>query len=390
VVTGAAGFLGGAVTHALRQRGHEVLALDVRGGPGVQQADITAPGDWEKALEGADLLVHAAVVGLGGVGELPPMRAGRPGGPPVRVSEDELRRVVLGGTATVLDAADRAGVGRVVHLSCVSVLGRDFPDGVDEDAPVGLTGNACSDALAAAEQAVCAAAAHGRPVTVLRIGDAYGPRAGRWTLWPVLLLRAGRFALVDGGRGVLSPVYVDDVVDAVAAVAAAPASAVAGRVLHVTGGETVTAAEFFGHYARMAKLPAPRAVPARVFEAVGVVDRVRELAQRPWIRQERPRQERAGQGPSASRAARSPARPRPGVIRGFGSMLASGVDPRTHLDLGPLTVSELTRTGTYSIERIADLVGWRPAVPLTEGMARTEVWLRERGMLGVREPARRG
>ena len=377
MVTGAAGFLGGAVAHALRQRGDEVLALDVRGGPGIEQADITAPGDWEKALEGADLLVHAAAVGFGGVGELTPVKPGRAGAP-VRVSDDELRRVLLGGTATVLDAAARAGVGRVIHLSCVSVLGRDFPDGVDEKAPVGLTGEARSDALAAAEQAVCAAAAHGQAATVLRIGDAYGPRAGRWTLWPVLLLRAKRFVLVDGGRGVLSPVHVDDVMDAVTAVAAAPASDVAGQVLHVTGGEAVTASEFFGYYARMAGVPAPRAVPARLCEAVGAIDRIRGLA-------ERPRARSAG----AARGERV-ARSRPGVIRGFGTLLASGVDPRTHINLGPLTVADLTRTGTYSIEKIASLAGWRPAVPLAEGMARTEIWLRERGMLGVREPARRG
>src|ERR1700753_792826 len=71
VVTGGAGFVGAAIVHALRGRGDEVFALDVSRGPGVRQADVSRPGAWEKDLAGADLVVHAAATGLGGVGELP-------------------------------------------------------------------------------------------------------------------------------------------------------------------------------------------------------------------------------------------------------------------------------------------------------------------------------
>lgn len=396
VVTGAAGFLGGAVAHALRRQGYEVLALDVRRGPGVLPADITVPGDWEKALSGADLVVHAAAVGLGGVGELTPVRAGRASAP-VRVTAEELRRVALGGTAAVLDAAERAGVSRVVTMSCVSVFGGDFPDGVDETAPVGLTGDPQADLLAAAEQTVSAACAHGMNATVLRIGDAYGPRAGRWTLWPVLLLRAGRFVLVDGGRGVLSPVHVDDVVDAVLAVVSAPAADVAGAILQVTGPGPVTAAEFFGHYARMADLRPPRAVPARLCEAMDAIDRLRpSVAARLSAADRRAAPGRvAGSGdPTGSGgptgSGRSSGGPRGGFVRGIGARIAANVDPRTHVDLGPLTFRDLTRTGTYSSAKIADVTGWRPRVDLAEGMRRTEAWLRDCGLLGIPEPSRRG
>ncbi|EFC84102.1 NAD(P)-dependent oxidoreductase [Parafrankia sp. EUN1f] len=364
VVTGAAGFLGGAVAQELRQRGDEVVALDVRRGPGITQADVTTAGDWEKALDGADLLVHAAAVGMGGVGELTPVRAGRVT-PPSRVTTAQMRKVLLGGTATVLDAAQRAGVGRVIHLSCVSALGGDAPMLADESAPVGLTGEPRADAIAAAEQTANAAAAHGAPVTVLRIADAYGPRAGRWTLWPVLLMRAGRFVLVDGGGGRLSPVHVDDVVAAVTAVAAAPVDVVAGRVLHVTGPEATTGADFFGRYAALAEVRPPRSVPARLCEVVDAVDRL----------------------PGRSRSASGR---RPGLLRGLGAKLVVNVDPRVRVDLGPLTIQDLTRTGTVSGRRIAELVGWEPRVDLDEGMRRTGAWLRDRGLLGVTEPARRG
>ncbi|KJE24505.1 nucleoside-diphosphate-sugar epimerase [Frankia torreyi] len=425
VVTGAAGFLGGALAHALRGQGADVVALDVRRAPGVVQADISRPGEWERALDGADLVIHAAAVGTGGVAELTPVRPGRAGAP-LRVPGAEVRRVTLGGTAALLDAAGRAGVARFLHLSCVDVLSRVAPrDGeraeaglvggplVDETAPVGLTGDVRADALAAAEQAVGSAAAHGLGATVVRIGDAYGPRAGRWTLWPVLLMRAGRFVLVDGGRGVLSPVHVDDVVAAVMAVAAADRAAVAGEVLHVTGGEQVSAAEFFGYYSRMLDLPSPRSVPGRLLGAVDAWDRVRALgaglaAPRspasaggvpasgvpaggvPAAAESAPARTATPDPPGVATPPPVSGRPAGALVRGLGARLVAGVDPRARVDLGALGVRELTRDAGFSITRIGSLAGWSPAVPLADGMGRTESWLRERGLLGVREPSRRG
>jgi len=39
------------------------------------------------------------------------------------------------------------------------------------------------------------------------------------------------------------------------------------------------------------------------------------------------------------------------------------------------------RRGTYGIAKARDLLGWTPAVPLDEGMERTEAWLREQGLV---------
>jgi nucleoside-diphosphate-sugar epimerase len=395
VVTGAAGFVGGAVAHALRGRGDEVVALDVARGPGVLTADVSRPGDWEKEFTRADLVVHAAAVGMGGVGELPPIRAGRPAGTS-RVPAAQMRQALLGGTAAVLDAAARGGVGRVIHLSCVCALGPDLADGVDESAPVGLTGDPRADTLAAAEQAVSAATASGLAATILRLGDAYGPRAGRWTVWPVLLLRSGRFVLLDGGAGWLNPVHIDDIVAAVVDAAGSPAAV--GEVLHVTGPHAATVAEFVNGYSRMLDLPTPRSVPARMYGALDdasrAVDRLRgrvESRRRVGVETSHPPEPAAvgaaahpdATGPSAGAAAL-------GLVRGIGARLASGVDPRQRMDLGPLTVADVTRTGRISGERITALTGWRPRVALADGMSRTETWLRDRGLLGVAEPSRRG
>src|SRR4029078_10150202 len=83
-----------------------------------------------------------------------------------------------------------------------------------------------------------------------------------WTVLPVELLKARRFALPERGRGIHSPVYVDDLVAGI--VAAAGADAAAGRVITLSGGVGVETREFFGHYARMLGRRSVPGVPTRV------------------------------------------------------------------------------------------------------------------------------
>ena len=127
------------------------------------------------------------------------------------------------GTRLALDAARDAGARRFVHLSSVVTFGLDFPDGVDERWPVRPTGVAYVDTKIAAEQVVLQAHAAGEiEVTVSGPGDVYGPGSRPWTVMPVELLKARRFALPARGRGIHSPVYVDDLVDGIVAAAAQP------------------------------------------------------------------------------------------------------------------------------------------------------------------------
>ncbi len=314
VVTGAAGFLGSAFVHALAERGDDVTGLDVRPAPHGRIADTSTRGDWEEALTGADLVIHTAAV--------------------VAESGDPTAfwRVNVDGTAAVLDACGDARVGRVVHLSSTVVHGSSFPDGVDESGPVRPSGAPYTDTKISSEHLALAAAARGLPVTVIRPGDVYGPRSVPWTLRPVQLMRAGRFLLVDGGRGVLSPTYVDDVVEGTLALAGTAAGV--GQVVHVAGGAGVPAKEFFGHYARM-----------------------------------------LGRDPGRFRSV--PAAP----LRRFSRPL-DALARRLDLGFSPYAVEYVTHRGTYSIAKAARLAGWRPRVTLADGMARTEAWLRTEGLLG--------
>ncbi|MGB3542601.1 NAD-dependent epimerase/dehydratase family protein [Rubrivirga sp.] len=321
VVTGSSGFLGSEIANALHARGADVVGLDLaaptsrfedgRGPYETQRADLSCRGEWVHVLEGADLVVHAAA----------------------RVGEAGTKRQFLAqnadATRLVLEAA--ADAGRLVHLSSIVVHGTSFPDPCPEDHPVQPTGNPYTDTKITAEHSVLEAAAAGRArASVVRLGDVYGPGSRQWTVRAVEMLKAGTFALVDGDRGVLSPVFVQDVVASVLEVADHPDAL--GETFHVTGGVGVSPREFFGFYARMLDVRL-RSVPPLVARLAAPI-----IA---------------------------------GVSHGVG---------RTP-PLSGRTLEYVTHPGTYSIEKVGRVIGWQPAVGLEDGMAQTEAWLRETGRI---------
>jgi nucleoside-diphosphate-sugar epimerase len=315
-ITGASGFIGRTLAARWRSRGADVVGLDLIADPaaGVQACDISQPGAWQQAAAGCDVMVHtAALVGMPS-------------------DESGFWEVNVRGTRLALEAARDAGA-RFVHLSSVVTFGLDFPDGVDERWPVKPTGVAYVDTKVAAEQVVLQAHAAGEAeVTVVRPGDVYGPASRPWTVLPVELMKTRRLALPARGRGIHSPVYVDDLVEGI--VAAAEAEDAAGQVITLSGGTGVETREFFGYYARML---GQRSVPV-VPTAVAL----------------------AGAAAQASLAR----------LRGRST------------ELTPAGVRYLAeRRGTYGIGKARELLGWSPAVGLEEGMDRTRSWLAGEGLI---------
>jgi nucleoside-diphosphate-sugar epimerase len=235
------------------------------------------------------------------------------------------------GTRNALDAAARAEARRFVHLSSVTVFSFDFPDRVDESHPVRCNGVPYVDTKIASEQLVLQAhAAREVPCTVIRPADVYGPGSRPWTLVPVQELARSRFVLPAMGRGIFSPAYIDNLVDGI--VLAASADAGAGQVFTISDGLGVEAREFFGRYGAMLGKRVPSA-PTTVVRSFAVA--VELLAR----------------------------------LRG------------AETEVTPSAVEYLARTGTYSIEKARGLLGYDPAIGLDEGMAHTEAWLREEGLL---------
>ena len=245
-VTGAHGFIGRAIVERLREQGGEVRGVDLLAGddPAVVRGDVSLPGEWHAHASGCEVVIHtAALVGF-------------------YSSPRGYWEANVVAPRRVLDAAVAAGARRFVHLSSIVVFGFDFDGEVDERAPVRPNGVHYVDTKIASEQTVLAAHAAGEiDCTIVRPGDVYGPRSRPWTLEPIRLIEAGQAFLPGGGRGTLSPVYVDDLVHGI--VRAAEAAAAPGRIFTLTGADHPAIGDFFAHYARMLGKRAPRAVPYR-------------------------------------------------------------------------------------------------------------------------------
>ena len=134
LVTGGAGYIGSALVHVLADRGHVIRVLDdfrassprnLVDAPPVDfvRGDIGDPTTVEAAMDGAERVIHlAAITGAA-------QSHGR---------RESVAAVNVAGTETVLEAAEAAGVDRVVFASSCNVYGETNAEHLvetDEPAP---------------------------------------------------------------------------------------------------------------------------------------------------------------------------------------------------------------------------------------------------------------
>lgn len=265
-VTGATGFVGGALGRALVDAGHEVLALG-RAADGPEWAasyaawDLASAGSPPGALRACDAVVHAAA-------------HVSPWGP-----DAPFHAATVRGTARLLDAIDPAA--RLVVIGSSSVYDpRGGHDAMREaDGPVAPTRylNAYGRSKAAQEGVVRAR----RPdAIVLRPRAVWGP--GDRTLLPRVLARArgGVLPLPGGGTRPASMTYIDSLV--AAALAALERRDVTGPVNVADATPVVPAVlveELFERLYRPVRIVPVPAVAAGV--AATVVERAWRLARLP-------------------------------------------------------------------------------------------------------------
>lgn len=267
LLTGATGFLGSHIAHALLAAGHEVVAL-VRPGKTLDSqlasvscatGDVLDLGSLRAAVRGCDAVVHAAAMV-----EFAPRHAARQ------------REVNVEGTRHVLEAAREAGVRRFVHTSSIAAIGRAPAGGVaDEttryDWPIGLGYNESkrdSERLvmrAEGLETVCV-----NPSLVFGPGEVY-----KRTLPLFRLVKWGLLPLVPPGGATLC-----DVRDVAAAHVAALTRGEPGA-RYITGGPHLTFRELATTIAEVtdgarpiAELPAPllraAALPVAALERLGL------------------------------------------------------------------------------------------------------------------------
>lgn len=243
-VTGGGGFVGGHVVRALRERGADVRdeRVDLLDGPGL-----------ERALAGCDALVHVAALYS------------------YDAPEHELERANVEGTRTVLAAAARAGVTRIVHTStagtCGPVAGRPATE-ADAPPPWELKVPYKRTKLEAERLALAAGAIVVNPTTPVGDGERRPTPTGRM----VAGVARGRIRGYVASTGL----NVVDVRDVGVGHALALERGRPGE-RYLLGGVDVPLAELFASLAALAGRPRPRIrVPyaaARAAAALGLVNR---------------------------------------------------------------------------------------------------------------------
>lgn len=263
LITGASGFLGGAVAAELVAAGHEVRALQRRptGVAGVTDVlgSVTDPELVDRAVEGVEGVVHlAAKVSLAG-------------------DPREFHTVNVGGTRLLLDAAERAGVSRFVQVSSPSVAhaGSALAGvGAEPASPEHARGD-YARTKAEAELIALARESDTMSVVAVRPHLVWGPGDTQLVERIVDRARRGRLPLLDGGTALIDSTYVDNAASAIVA-ALHRADVAHGNAYVVTNGEPRPVGDLLAGICVAAGVTPPRwSVPAGLARAAGsAIERV--------------------------------------------------------------------------------------------------------------------
>lgn len=233
LVTGATGFLGSAlVTELVRQqRPVRILARDeqkarAQFGEAVTiiPGEITDEQQVRQAVDGATEIYH--LVG----------RLYHPSTP------TELYRMThVEGTRVLLTACQgQSQLQRIVHCSTTGVHGVTGRTPAAEDAPLAPTNPYEATKLEAELLAIKAYKEDRLPVSVIRPGLVYGP-GDLHLLGFFLSIKKGLFRVIDSGRSLLHPIYIDDMTSAFLCCARRPAAI--GHSYNIAGKRPVTIRE---------------------------------------------------------------------------------------------------------------------------------------------------
>lgn len=317
-ITGANGFIGKALLNRYRALGVQVRGMDLIADPtnNVVAGDLTQPQLWAEHANGCELFINtAAVVSLAAPWRL-------------------YREVSVQGVRNCLKVAIDSGAKRFVHISSIAALGWTYPNLADESSDV-VIGEQYRYGVAkgASEHAVLASHASGEiDCTVVRPGDVYGPGSRAWLIEPLKMAKAGALILPNGGNGVFTPVYVDDLLDGI--MLAAGLSQARGHIFHLSSATPTTCKAFFSNHWRWAgRNGTPRTLPLPM--AVALTYLIWRLSKIFKINSE----------------------------------------------ATPDAMYMLARTGDISIVKARRLLGYEPKVSLEEGLRRSEDWLRINGQI---------
>ncbi len=322
LVTGATGFLGGAVSAHLRTAGGwEVTATGRDPGKGATVAadrfvpmDLADEGAAVALVSGQEAVIHCAALTS-------------PWG-----HREDFERANVTVTDSLLKASVGAGVRRFVHVSTPSIYGEHVHrEGLTEKSPLPARPiNEYARTKLAAERLVLVAKDR-LEVVVLRPHALIG--VGDNTLLPRLVRAAstGRLRIIGDGRARTDLTCVENAALACRLALEGDAARVAGEAFNITNGEPMPLWDALGQFLAAAGLPPPRGrVPFAVVWAGAALAEA-------WSR------------------------------------YISGREPvLTRYGAGVLAFSQ-----TFDISKARHWLGYQPVVPLTAGLAKVGHWWHE-------------
>lgn len=266
LVTGGAGFIGSHLVTRLVETGHTVRVLDnlctgsldnlahLSGGVEFVHGDVADPEACAKAVKGVEVVFHQAALASVPLSVKKPL---------------ESHRACATGTVTVLDAAARAGVRRLVYAASSSAYGND-PDMPKRESQVPQTLSPYAAAKLAGELYCEAfASSMGLETVRLRYFNIFGPRqdpnspySAVIPLFVSALVNGKRPTIYGDGSASRDFTFVGNVVEANWLAAHAPG--VSGRVYNVACGEALSIRELLEEICRRLEVPFdPIFAPAR-------------------------------------------------------------------------------------------------------------------------------
>lgn len=320
MITGATGFLGGALANRLLDDGAQVRLLArspqkagrlAGRGADIIEGDLANSEAAKRAADGCAIVFHAAAATSGSLAEQ--------------------RATTVDGTRAVFEAAADAGVKRFVHVSTISAYGYLYRGDVTEDRHLAHSADPYVNTKREAEEVVRdTAKKHGIAYSIIRPGQIYGPRSGLWTGQLFRLARLNPTPFPGDGSGSIHAIFVDDVVEMMVTLATHPAAE--NETFNCSADPTPTWREFLQGYSRLAGHQNWLALPVSLFH----------------------------------------------VVAGLSILLA----PRDTMlrDLPDLLDLLQSRT-TFKTTKAQERLGWSPKIGLEEGIHRCEPWLREKGLL---------
>jgi len=248
LITGAGGFIGSHLVDSQLEQGHDVRAVDLHlnllqpqsANPHLEAicGDITDKNLLNKLVNGVEVIYHLASAHLD-----------------VSLSDEHYRRVNVGATRSLLEAASMAGVRRFVHCSSVGVIGDVENPPADETTDCHPTNIYEQTKLEGEREALAYSHRTGLPVVVMRPAWVYGPRCPR-TSKLMRTISKGRFLFFGNGQNLRHPVYIKDAVKGLELCASA--EGVNGEVFIIAGESAVPVAELVSVMSRELGVRAPK------------------------------------------------------------------------------------------------------------------------------------